>query len=333
MTQTTQTTMTMTTTQKREIELDHKQNAFACIFALVSVASCYTKMYFVETSVTFFIYYLYDLTKVTPIYKLHHTLALLFLSELYYLYYNGKCIDPFLDMCLYLEITTPFMILSLYYNHISCKLLFFILFSYFRIYKGYYFLVNHSVFTLYPIYLLNLFWFIKMIRKMNVFNDPKYILLCEQISSYINFLNFYFFKSNIQGFAILCLSISSYLFHQKKYQILKYNKPSTEIVPYIIANTFCIHLRSILCIKSHLCIPFYIIPFHIISFITKLYSNELDSILLTSSPMIVDLILNFDINVCFNIYIIFLVLYIKPLRNMNFIFFNLLLLVQSYIKL
>jgi hypothetical protein len=188
---------------------------------------------------------------------------------------------------------------------------------------------------------------------MNLFHDPKYILLCEQISSYTSFLNLYFLKynfqgtnmqgtnmqgtnmqgtnnqrTNMQGFAIVCVSISSYLFHQKKYQNLKYNKPSTEIVPYIIADTFFIHLRSISSIKSY-----YSIPFHIISFTTKiLHTNELETTFISVTPIIVDLILNFEINLCFSIYVIFLVLYIKPFRHMNFVFFHVLLFIQSYIK-
>jgi hypothetical protein len=48
--------------------------------------------------------------------------------------------------------------------------------------------------------------------------------------------------------------------------------------------------------------------------------------------MLIDLILNFEKKIGINIYLLFLFLYIKPFRHMNFVFFHVLLLVQSYIK-
>jgi hypothetical protein len=312
-------------------QMDHTQNALSCIFAIISVGSCYTKMYFIETSIAFSMYYLYDFKQASPIYKMHHLLGLSFLAETHYINYKGESITDILDIILNIEFTTPFMILCLYYNNNLLKLLFFVLFFYCRIYKQYMFLLNNHMITLYPLYILNLFWFMKMIRKMNLFNDPKYIFHCQQIASYIYFLDLYFFTPNIQGLSILCLSITNYFFHQKKYQIMKYNKPSTEIVPYIIAHTFCIHLRCISFVNPPLYL--YSIPLHIISFTTKIiYTNpeNLNSTYLFTSPMLIDLILNFNKKIELTIYL-FLFLYVKPFRHMNFVFFRLILF-QRYLN-
>jgi hypothetical protein len=179
-----------------------------------------------------------------------------------------------------------------------------------------------------------------MVRHFKVFNEPHYILLSEQINSYIYLLNFYFFKWNIQGFAMICLSISSYLFHQKNYEIIKYNKPMSELVPYIIADTASIHLRIVSFIKPEF--YKYSVPLHIISFtqlIKKIYNNDQNkpeklesTFIITALPIIVDLILNYETEIFFNNIILFLILYVKPFRNMNFVLFHLFLLHLSYLK-
>jgi len=324
-------------------ELNHFKNAISCSLALISIASCSTKMYLVETTIAVSLYYIYDFTLVNTLYKIHHVAALIFLAEFNYMLYHGQPIDKMLDIMMHLEITTPFWTLCLYYKNDYCKLLFFSLFFYCRVYKEYIFLLKNDIFTLYPIFFLNLFWFAKMVRHVKLFNEPHYILLSEQINSYIYLLNLYFFRWNIQGFAILCLSISSYFFHQKNYEIIKYNKPMIELVPYIIADTACIHLRIVSFIKPQF--YKYSIPLHIISF-TKLMNTisnqgsersenfeKLETtFVITSLPIVLDLILNYETEIFFNNYILFLVLYVKPFRDMNFVLFHLFLLHLSYLK-
>ena len=334
-------TETNTEIEKKTTELNHFKNAMSTTLAMISIASCCTKMYLVETTIAVGLYYIYDFSLVNTLYKIHHIAALVFLAEFNYMLYHGQPIDAMLDIMMNLEITTPFWTLCLYYNNNYCKLLFFSLFFYCRVYKEYHFLLTNDIFTLYPIFLLNLFWFAKMVRHIKLFNDSHYILLSEQINSYIYLLNFYFFKWDIQGFAILCLSISSYLFHQKNYEMIKYNKPMTELVPYIIADTASIHLRIVSFIKPQYYI--YSIPLHIISFtqlITKMYRNDkcekpekLEStFIITALPIVFDLFFNYETEIFFNNCILFLVLYVKPFRNMNFVLFHLFLLHLSYLK-
>ena len=320
-------------------QLNHFKNAMSTTLALISIASCCTKMYLVETTIAVGLYYIYDYTLVNTLYKIHHIAALVFLGEFNYMLYHGQPIDTMLDIMMHLEMTTPFWTLCLYYKNNYCKLLFFSLFFYCRVYKEYVFLLTNNIFTLYPIFLLNLFWFAKMVRHVKLFNDVNYILLSEQINSYIYLLNFYFFKWDIQGFAIICLSISSYFFHQKKYEMIKYNKPMSELVPYIIADTTSIHLRIVSFIKPQYYI--YSIPLHIISFtqlITKLYRNDeknekLEStFIITALPIVFDLICNYETEIFFNNCILFLILYVKPFRNMNFVLFHLFLLHLSCLK-
>ena len=328
--------------QLKITELNHVKNALSTTLAIISIASCSTKMYLVETTIAVGIYYIYDFTLVNTLYKIHHIAALVFLAEFNYMLYHGQSIDAMLDIMMNLEITTPFWTLCLYYKNNYCKLLFFSLFFYCRVYKEYIFLLQNDIFTLYPIFLLNLFWFAKMIRHVKVFNDAHYILISEQINSYIYLLNFYFFKWDIQGFAILCLSISSYFFHQKNYEMIKYNKPMSELVPYIIADTASIHLRIVSFIKPQYYI--YSIPLHIISFtqlIKKIYtynndqnkSEKLEStFIITALPIVLVLILYYETEIFFNNIILFLILYVKPFRNMNFVLFHLFLLHLSYLK-
>lgn len=347
MTDSDQDTMPRTETnaeiETKTTELNHFKNAMSTTLALISIASCCTKMYLVETTIAVSLYYIYDFTLVNTLYKIHHIAALVFLAEFNYMLYHGQPIDAMLDIMMHLEITTPFWTLCLYYKNNYCKLLFFSLFFYCRVYKEYHFLLTHDIFTLYPIFLLNLFWFAKMVRHVKLFNDAHYILLSEQINSYIYLLNFYFFKWDIQGFAIVCLSISSYLFHQKNYEMIKYNKPMSELVPYIIVDTACIHLRIVSFINPQF--YKYSIPLHIISFtkLMNIISNQgsersdnfekLEStFIITALPIVLDLILNYETEIFFNNCILFLILYVKPFRNMNFVLFHLFLLHLSYLK-
>ena len=84
--------------------------------------------------------------------------------------------------------------------------------------------------------------------------------------------------------------------------MIKYNKPMSELVPYIIADTTSIHLRIVSFIKPQYYI--YSIPLHIISFtqlITKLYRNDeknekLEStFIITALPIVFDLICNLNL--------------------------------------
>jgi hypothetical protein len=148
--------------QTRETpQLNHFKNAMSTTLALISIASCSTKMYLVETTIAVGIYYIYDFTLVNTLYKIHHIAALVFLAEFNYMLYHGQPIDTMLDIMMHLEMTTPFWTLCLYYKNNYCKLLFFSLFFYCRVYKEYVFLLQNDIFTLYPIFLLNLFWFAK----------------------------------------------------------------------------------------------------------------------------------------------------------------------------
>lgn len=168
-----------------------------------------------------------------------------------------------------------------------------------------------------------------MIRKMKLFHQPDYILLCQKISSYMYFLNLYFFKPNMEGFAITCLGVSTYLFHQKNYHILKYNKPSVELVPYSIADIFCIHLR---CIASYsrLYSALYSVPLHIISFVIV---KDPEYSFITSAFIVEALNPSLHFNHFIFLYVLSLVLYIKPFRHMNVVFFYILLFIQNFNQL
>jgi hypothetical protein len=65
--------------QTRETpQLNHFKNAMSTTLALISIASCSTKMYLVETTIAVGIYYIYDFTLVNTLYKIHHIAAVVF---------------------------------------------------------------------------------------------------------------------------------------------------------------------------------------------------------------------------------------------------------------
>ena len=324
--------------------INHFKNAMSCFMSIACIYSSYTKVYMTQTSIIAGLYYIYDFRMSDTVNKIHHVAALIFLIEFNYMIqygenYQGVKVEPMLDIIMNLEFTTILWTLCIYSkNNIKnlCKFLFFTLFFYCRIYKQYVFLSQYDVYTLYPIFLLNLFWGTKIIRHLKLFNDPKYTLISEQINSYIYLLNYYFFQYSIQGIAIICLSISSYLFHQKNYEIIKYNKSKREIVPYFLLDSAFIHLRII----SYTNPKFYIysIPSHIISFMIKFYKKPEqlekleDTFIITAAPVILDLILNYEKEIFFNTFLLCFALYVKPLRNMNFVLFHLFLLHTSYLR-
>jgi len=320
---------------------NHFKNAMSCFMSIACLCSSYTKTYMVQTSLMTGLYYIYDFRISDTVNKIHHVAALIFLVEFNYMIqygenYQGVKLDPMLDIIMNLEFTTILWTLCIYskgYLIYVCKFLFFTFFFYCRIYKQYVFLSQYDVFTLYPIFLLNLFWGTKIIRHLKVFDDPKYTLISEQISSYIYLLNFYFFQNNIQGGAIVCLSISSYLFHQKNYEIIKYNKSKRELVPYFLLDSACIHLRII----SYTNPQFYVysIPAHMASFMIKFYKHTEkieDTYVITALPVILDLFLNYEKQIFFNVFLLCSALYVKPLRYMNFVLFHLFLLHTSYLR-
>lgn len=330
-----------------ERPINHLKNAMSCFMSIACICSSYTKTYMVETSLFSGLYYIYDFRISDTVNKIHHVAALLFLVEFNYMLQNGEKYnishDSILDIIINLEFTTIFWTLCIYTKdnlNILCKILFFTLFFYCRIYKQYVFLSQNDMFTLYPIFLLNLFWGMKIIRHLNLFNDPKYILVSEQVNSYIYLLNYYFFQYNIQGFAIICLSISSYLFHQKKYEIIKYNKSNTELIPYFLVDLACIHLRIISYTKPEF--YFYSVPLHTLSFIFKIYTIVIklytksekiqDTFIITAIPVVLDLFLNYEKQIFFNCFLLGFGLYVKPLRNMNFVLFHLFLVHTSYLR-
>jgi hypothetical protein len=337
----TQTDNAISHSDKINKPINHFKNAMSCLMSIACIVSSYTKVYMTQTSLITGLYYIYDFRISDTVNKIHHVAAIIFLGEFIYMIQNGENyqgvkLDPMLGIIINLEFTTIFWTLCIYTKNnlnILCKFLFFTLFFYCRIYKQYMFLSQNDVFTLYPIFLMNLFWGMKIIRHLNLFNDPKYILISEQVNSYIYLLNYYFFQYNIQGFAISCLSISSYLFHQKNYEIIKYNKSKTELIPYFLMDTAFIHLRIIS--YTNPAFYFYSVPVHIISFIIKLYKQTdkiEDTFVITSIPVFLDLFLNYEKQIFFNCFLLGFGLYVKPLRNMNFVLFHLFLLHTSYLR-
>ena len=74
------------------------------------------------------------------------------------------------------------------------------------------------------------------------------------------------------------------------------------------------------------------------SFMIKFYKNPEqlvkieDTFVITALPVILDLFLNYEKQICFNTFLLCFALYVKPLRYMNFVLFHVFLLHTSYLR-
>jgi len=287
----------------------HFDRILSATISLIGLYSSITQTYEIEILTLFIIYYLNDLKKKTAKeidFIIHHILGIGASLIAVYIKYNNLPAEPLRNMFINMEITTPIYILSLYIENIYTKFLFFISFSYCRIYVQYTTLkelnlsnVSNTYFVFYGLFALNLYWYTIMIKKLSKpFKDPKYIV-CYKYIPYIGVFGQY------NKFSFYSL-ITNYLYHEDIYtaimnktNIEKYISPQTII--YSIVNS----LVSISSIKPRY--YKYSIPVHL----CKLFN--IDEII----PLGVDTFFYFSTDAMIIYYIFILVRTIKPFYNMN----------------
>lgn len=155
---------------------------------------------------------------------------------------------------------TPFYTLCL--DHTIIKLCFISFFC--RIYNQYLlndpktyeeFIIPYSYLVIHSFFLLNLYWFIGMVRKIRAFKDPIYKKYCHKIIPFIRPLNLSLL--NIYSTA------SSYLYHQNIYDSL--NEIKTVIEPQEIVHSIINSIVSISSIEP--CYYKYSIPIHLCKYV------------------------------------------------------------------
>ena len=287
---------------------NHAENALSCVMALTAIATCIYHKFETLMPTLFLIYYINDIPKTTRIFVLHHVLGIASCMIAIYLTINNCSIENIRKIFMNFEITTPFYTLCLYSDHTIIKLLFFISFFYCRIYNQYYLLndpktyeefdnvpVPYSYLVIHSFFLLNLYWFIGMVRKIRAFKDPIYKKYCHKIIPFIRPLNLSLL--NIYSTA------SSYLYHQNIYDSL--NEIKTVIEPQEIVHSIVNSIVSISSIEP--CYYKYSIPIHLCKYVGL---NEL-------VPIGFDVLCYNSTNALIIYYIIILFTYMKPFYNMN----------------
>lgn len=285
---------------------NHAENILSCVMALSGIATGIYHKFETTMPTLFLIYYMNDIRKTTPIFVIHHILGIASCIVAIYLVSNDYSIENIRKIFMNFEITTPFYTLSLYSDNIMVKLIFFICFFYCRIYNQYYllndpktyeeFIIPYSYLPIHGFFLLNLYWFVIMIRKMKVFKDPIYKKYCHKIIPFVrpfnlNLLNIY-------------STASSYLYHQNIYDSL--NEPLPKIVePQEIVHSIVNSMVSISSIEP--CYYKYSIPIHLCKYVGL---NDL-------IPIGVDVLFYNSSDALIIYYIIILFTYINPFYNMN----------------
>jgi hypothetical protein len=293
------------------IQMNDKENALS-----MGIATGITRKFETVMPPLFLIYYIYHIHKKTPIFILHHILGIA--SCMVAIYVSSQhCPSNVREMFINFEITTS---LSLYSDHIMVKIIFFISFFYCRIYNEY--LLNdpktyeefnvpiaYSYLLIHGFFLLNLYWFVGMIRKIRAFEEPIYKKYCHKIIPFIrpfnpSLLNFY-------------STISSYLYHQDMYDRNE-NEKSISPIPQEIVYSIVNSMVSISSIEP--CYYKYSIPIHLCKYVGL---NEL-------VPIGVDVLFYNSSDALIIYYIVILFTYMKPFYNMNPLAIHILLIIMKY---
>ena len=307
-------------------QIDNFDRYLSASISLFGIHTALTRKYETQTMIAFIVYYLNDLTKnITTDFIIHHALGLTISFIGLYIKYNHLPSEQSRQMLLNMEITTPIYVLSLYFE--SFKIIFFILFFYYRIYMQYIllndsqtyneFIVTPITCSLYMVYYglfaLNMYWFMIMIKKLSKpFNDTKYIF-CHKVIPFIrpiqfNLLNFY-------------STISTYLYHEDIYTA---NTNMVNMENYISPQTM-VHsvVNSIVSISSiEPCYYKYSIALHA----CKIFNPTFEIITIG-----VDTCFYFSSDALIIYYIFILVSTMKPFYNLNPMALHILLLVlRSY---
>jgi hypothetical protein len=307
-------------------EINHFEKYLSAFISFIGIYTGLTHKYENETLILFIIYYLNDLKKntITTDFIIHHFFGISVSLFGIYIKYNEFPSIQNRQMLLNMELTTPILVLSNYYDAI--KPLFFISFFYCRIYMQYILLNDAQTYNefmttpiMYPLYIvysglfaLNLYWFMIMIKKLSKpFKDPKYIF-CHKLIPFIrpfelNLLNFY-------------SSLSTYLYHEDIYTAIMNNTPMENYVsPQTMVHSVVNSVVSISSIEP--CYYKYSIAIHA----CKLF-NPFDII-----PIGVDTYFYFSTDALIIYYIYILVRTMKPFYHLNPMALHVLLLIlRSY---
>jgi len=308
--------------QNHVSKIEHALTFGMTIIALYSVLTHKNEYEAVGISI---IYYLYDISKTTPDFIIHHILSIHICFIGAYLKYNNFSTDQSRKLLLNLEITTPIYLLAVYYNNIFTKMLFTLCFIYFRLYKQYN-LLNHietqnefnnlniPIYFPYMIYYcmfgLNMYWLTIHIKKAcKPFKDPYYIF-CHKIIPFIRPLNL----SIINFYSTL----SNYLYHEDVYSAIMNDKPKKQLMVYSFVNS----IVSISSIEP--CFYKYSMPVHIIKLIF-----QLDDMI----PIGIDTCFYFSVDAIIIYYICLLFKLMKPFYNLNPLVIHILLIIlRQYSK-
>jgi len=330
----------MTTKDQEECEMEKKtknpnvttvDRALAVIMAGFGIYSAVTHKNEYELIVLSVIYYLYDLPKTKIDFTIHHLLSISMCILGFYLKLNNLPTGQTRKILMNLELTTPFYMLSVYYNNMYTQALFFTSFLFFRIYTQYYILNSMETqieifdlplsyvphITYYGIFALNLYWFTIMIKIISKpFKDPKYIF-CHKIIPYIRVCFPYKF-SLIQFYS----GISTYLYHEDIYTAMQNPQFELHDTPQKIVYSVVNSIVSISSIEP--CYYKYSIPMHVCRYIF-----DLDEAI----PMAIDTYFYFSIDAFIVYYIFILFRQIKPLYNLNPLAIHIILIVLKQYSL
>ena len=312
-------------TDREECEMEKKtknpnvttiDRALAFIMASFGIYSGLTHKNEYELIILSIIYYLYDLPKTKLDFTIHHLLSISMSIIGFYFKLNNLPTGQTRKILMNLEFTTPFYILSVYYNNMYTQVLFFLSFLFFRIYTQYNILnaietqseiFDQSLYyipqmTYYGIFALNLYWFTIMIKIVSKpFKDPKYIF-CHKIIPFIR----PFKLSLVQFYS----GISTYLYHEDVYTaIMNDSHMQTHIhmqTPQAMVHSIVNSVVSISSIEPRY--YKYSIPMHVCRYIF-----DLDEAI----PIGIDTSFYFSIDAFIIYYVFILVRQIKPFYNLN----------------
>lgn len=291
--------------------------ALAVTMASFGIYSALTYKHEYELIILSIIYYLYDLPKTKMDFTIHHLLSISMCILAFYLKLNNLSMVQSHKILINLESTTPFYMLSVYYNNMYTQLMFFISFLFFRIHNHYYILnsieTQRELFdqplyyipqiTYYGFFALNLYWFTIMIKIVSKpFKDSKYIF-CHKIIPFVR--PCFSFKFNLIQFYS---GISTYLYHEDLYTAIMNDSPNrqNDFTPQTMVHSIVNSVVSISSIEPRY--YKYSIPMHVCRYIF-----DLDEAI----PIGIDTSFYFSIDAFIIYYIFILVRQIKPFYNLN----------------
>ena len=310
--------------------------SLAAIMASLAIYSalCSNNIHESKFLILTIMYYIYDIPKTTPDFIIHHLFSIsLSLVGIYFINNNLPTIHT-RKLILSMEITTPFYMLNLCFNNMYTKFMFFFSFLYFRLYTQYILLNSVEIYnefsllkenmyipylTYYGLYLLNLYWFTIIIKKISKpFKDPSYIF-CHKIIPFIR-LCFPFKMKHVTFYSVM----STYLYHEDVYTAIMNDTYMEKlyITPQTLVHSIVNSIVSLSSIEP--CYYKYSIPVHLCK-----YVFDLDYAI----PIGVDTCFYFSTDALLIYYIFILFRQIKPLYNLNPLGVHILLIIlRQYSK-